>query len=225
MRRAGGALSAPRGANAAADAERAGEERTPHAARAQGDRVLAPQAPQAHLQRLLAHQGDRQGRVRRGAPRAEEGHRPHLRHEDTAQEGHAAQGAGGARARRTRHTRRGRPPVGRQDVLLVPGLAQSLPGHGVSARRRHDDAPHQEGHVQRGHDPVLRGRDRIGHRLHPSTRLHTSRHQARQSPTRLQGPHQALRLRPLHRPQEGPHHRVLSRDHQSQHKHQLIGHV
>lgn len=32
--------------------------------------------------------------------------------------------------------------------------------------RRHDDVADEEGHVVRGGDAVLHGRDRLGHRLH-----------------------------------------------------------
>lgn len=48
----------------------------------------------SHASCVLLPSGDRARRIRRGAPRAEEGHGPRVRHEDPPQTGHAAEGAG-----------------------------------------------------------------------------------------------------------------------------------
>ncbi|XP_063227237.1 uncharacterized protein LOC134533641 isoform X9 [Bacillus rossius redtenbacheri] len=86
-----------------------------------------------------------------------------------------------------------------------------LPHHGVPARRRHDDAAHEEGHaVGRVHAVLHRG-DGPGHRLHPQAGLHPPRHQARQPAAGRARPHQAVRLRAVHGPQEVAPHRLLPR--------------
>ena len=89
----------------------------------------------------------RAGRVRGGAAGAEGGHRARLRHEGPQEDGHGRQGPGersrlirehkvdgkvaslkyppgGPREGREGHPGGGRPPVGRQDVLQLPGTYQ-----------------------------------------------------------------------------------------------------
>ena len=66
--------------------------------------------------------------------------------------------------------------------------------------RRHDDAFDEEGRVDGVRDSVLHSRDGIGHQLHPhEAEVHPQRHQARQSPPRRQGTHQAHRFWPIYR--------------------------
>lgn len=55
---------------------------------------------------------------------------------------------GGPCSSRARYPCRSGPPVGSEDVLQFPRPHEPVPDNGVSARRRHDDAAHEEGYSQ-----------------------------------------------------------------------------
>ncbi|KAJ2789462.1 hypothetical protein H4R21_006732, partial [Coemansia helicoidea] len=163
----------------------------------QGGRVHAPAPDQAQRRGLSDGQGHWARGVWRGAAGAEARHGQDIRHEDSAQERDDQKGPAGPRARRARRPGRVGLAVGGAAVLFVPGPAQPVPDHGVSARRRPDDHAHQVRHIPRGRHALLHGRVRAGPRGRAPPGLYPPRHQARQHPHRQGRPHQAVRLWPV----------------------------
>uniref|UniRef100_A0A1I8HJZ7 non-specific serine/threonine protein kinase n=1 Tax=Macrostomum lignano TaxID=282301 RepID=A0A1I8HJZ7_9PLAT len=61
--------------------------------------------------------------------------RAHLRHENPEEGGHPGEGSGGPFPRRAGHHGQGRQCLGGEDVLLIPGPVQPVPGDGIPAWR------------------------------------------------------------------------------------------
>ena len=91
------------------------------------------------------------------------------------------------------------------------GFGKFVSYHGVPARRRHDDAAHEEGHTVGGVHTVLHRRDGARDRFDPPARLHPPRHQAGQSAAGCARPPEAVRLWAVHGVEEIAPHRLLSR--------------
>ena len=115
----------------------------------------------------------RERSIRRSEISSEGRYRARVCHEGSQKERDCSQGPGGSRQGGEGHVGGGRPAVGGQDVLLLPGRGDALPRHGVPARRGPDEPPDEIRHLAGGVRTVLRGRDLPCPGVHTPARIHS----------------------------------------------------